>query len=74
MQYVKVIVNLRQKWNEEQRLRLCENYHLFDLAVLGPTIIRAMVPEEFTDGLSQDRAVVEVKKSAPLGTHYGYNI
>ena len=74
MQYVKVLVNLREKWDEEQRLRLCENYRLFDLSVITPTIIRALMPDEFVDGLSQDRAVVEVEKSVPLGTHYGYNI
>lgn len=72
--YVKVLVNLREKWDEEQRLRLCENYRLFDIAVLTPTIIRALMPEEFAGGLSQDRTVVEVERSAPLGTHYGYNI
>lgn len=74
MQYVKVLVNLREKWDEEQRLRLQENYRLFDISVLAPKIIRALMPEEFVNGLSQDRTVVEVEKSAPLGTHYGYNI
>ena len=74
MQYVKVIINLCEKWDEEQRLRLCENYRLFSVSVLTPTIIEALMPEEFADGLLQDRTVVEIEKSAPLGTHYGYNI
>lgn len=74
MQYVKVFVELREELDEEQRLRLCENYRLFDFSVITPTIIRALMPEEFADGLSKDRAVVEVEKSVPLGTHYGYNI
>ena len=74
MRYIKVLINLHQKLDEEQRLRLCENYRLFDFSVITPTIIRALMPEEFVSGLSQDCAVVEVEKSAPLGTHYGYNI
>ena len=74
MEYVKVIINLHQKWDEEQRLRLCENYRLFDIAAIAPTIIRALMPEEFASGLSQDRAVTEIEKSLPLEKYYGYNI
>ncbi len=43
-------------------------------SMLAPTVVEVLIPEEFAAGLSQDRAVVEIEKSAPLGTHYGYNI